>query len=131
MILVDSSVLIDFLKGKENISSQKLKEVIVNEIPFAITPLILQEILQGSRDKKEFDVLNEYLTSQRFLHPQHPIQTYVNSAEIYFKARKKGITIRSTLDCLIAQIAIENDAFLLHNDTDFEQIAKFCPLKFY
>ncbi|RMG80742.1 MAG: PIN domain nuclease [Bacteroidetes bacterium] len=129
MILVDTSVLIDFLKGNENKKVEILKAIINEQIPFAITSIIYQEILQGAANAREFKLLHRYLSTQRFLQPLNAIDTYHEAALIYFNARKKGITIRSTIDCLIAQIAIENDASLLHNDKDFDRIAEISALR--
>jgi hypothetical protein len=62
---------------------------------------------------------------------REPIDSFAEAAKIYLGCRKQGITIRSTIDCLIAQTALENDLFLLHDDKDFDAIAKIVPLKFY
>jgi hypothetical protein len=59
------------------------------------------------------------------------IDSYIAAAGLYRKCRKKGVTIRSTIDLLIAQIAVENDLILMHHDTDFQNIAKVCSLKLY
>ena len=131
MILVDTSVLIDFFKGIKNESVSCLKDVIKQQIPFGITSIVYQEILQGTNTRKEYTLLKEYLNCQRFFHPKDPISTYEKAAMIYFSCRKKGITVRSTIDCLIAQVAIEHDAFLLQNDKDFEYMAPLVGLKLY
>ena len=131
MILVDSSVLIDFLKGRKNISAKKLEEIIERNIPFGITSFIYQEILQGAKTLSEFNLLQEYLSTQVFYHPIDKIKSYENSAKLFFNLRRKGITIRSTIDCLIVQIAKENNLFLLHNDKDFKQICNLAKVKEY
>ena len=105
MILVDTSVLIDFFKGVKNPTKLSLKSILEQDIPFGITSLIYQEVLQGAKSEKEYADLKKYLISQRFFHPQDPIDTFAKAAGIYFRCRKKGITVRSTVDCLIAQIA--------------------------
>ena len=130
MILVDTSVLIDFFKGINNPAEVKFKSILEQDIPFGITSLIYQEILQGAKSEKEYAGLKNYLSSQRFFHPQDPIETFAKAAGIYFRCRKKGITVRSTVDCMIAQIAIESELLLLHNDRDFEAMATVAPLKF-
>ena len=131
MILVDTSVLVNFFKGVSNTSSDHLKKIIEQQIPFGITSAIYQEILQGARDQKEYKLLNEYLECQRFFHPLDPVYSYAQAAKIYFDCRKKGITIRSTIDCLIAQIAIEHDLLLLQNDKDFLNMTTVVDLKIY
>jgi hypothetical protein len=131
MILVDTSVLIDFFRGINNPAKVRFKSILEQDIPFGITALIYQEVLQGAKSEKEYADLNKYLSSQRFFHPKDPIETFAKAARLYFRCRKKGITIRSTVDCLIAQISIENELLLLHNDRDFEAMAAVAPLKFF
>jgi predicted nucleic acid-binding protein len=101
MILVDTSVLIDFFKGSGTEESQKFEEILKRRIPFGINSHIMQEILQGAASEKEFELLKNYLSTQRFYHPKDPVESYINAAKIYMDCRKQGITIRSTIDCLI------------------------------
>lgn len=131
MILVDTSVLIDFFKGVNNDPSLCLQKIIKQQIPFGITSAIYQELLQGAKNKKEYKLLDEYLSCQRFFHPVDPVASYGKAAMIYFLCRKKGVTVRSTIDCLIAQISIEQDLMLLHNDKDFVNISSIINLKLY
>lgn len=131
MILVDTSVLISFLKGIDTKPARKFKRMLKQKIPFAITPFIFQEILQGAKSEQEYALLKTYFETQHFIHPLHPVETFAQAAGIYVACRKKGITIRSSIDCLIAQIAIEHDLLLLHNDSDFAAIARVVSLKFY
>ena len=131
MILVDTSVLIDFFKGIQNDPSLSLKEIIRQQIPFGIASVVYQELLQGAKNKKEYKILDEYLSCQRFFHPLDPVGSYGKAAWIYLSCRKHGITVRSSIDCLIAQIAIEHDLLLLHNDKDFINMAPLINLKLY
>jgi len=131
MILVDTSVLIDFFKGTQDSHVSCLKGIIKQQIPFGIAAVIYQELLQGVKSKKEYVLLEEYLSCQRFFHPIDPIASYGKAAMIFFSCRKKGITVRSTIDCLIAQIALEHDLHLLTNDEDFTQMAPIIGLKLY
>ena len=131
MILVDTSVLIDFFKGVQNDPSLCLKEIIRQQIPFGIVSVVYQELLQGAKNKKEYKILDEYLSCQRFFHPLDPVVSYGKAAWIYLSCRKHGITVRSSIDCLIAQIAIEHDLPLLHNDKDFINMAPLINLKLY
>jgi predicted nucleic acid-binding protein len=129
MILVDTSILIDFFKGTKTPAGTYFKTVLERNIPFGITSLTYQEILQGADSEKEFERLQRYLGTQRFYHPKDPLQSFEAAAHIYFLCRRKGVTVRSTIDCLIAQIAIEHNLLLLHNDRDFDAMAKVIPLK--
>ncbi len=126
MILVDTSVLIDFFKGVSNPSTDSLRRIIEQQIPFGITSVIYQEILQGAKDRKEYNLLNEYLECQKFFHPLDLIGSYAQAAIIYFSCRKKGITIRSTIDCLIAQVAIEHGPLLPKIKIGFKIRYKLC-----
>jgi predicted nucleic acid-binding protein len=131
MILVDTSILIDFFRGSINEKTQKFEIILRQRIPFGIHSIIFQEVLQGAKSDQEYERLKRYLSSQRFYPSRHPVESYAAAAKIYRDCRKKGITVRSTIDCLIAQTAIENDLFLLHNDSDFDAIAGIVPLKIY
>jgi len=131
MILVDTSVLIHFFKGTNTENSRKFGIVLQRRMPFGINSLIFQEVLQGAGSEKEYLTLKKYLETQRFYHLKDPIGSFAEAARIYLNCRKKGITIRSTIDCLIAQTALENDLLLLHEDSDFDLMAKVIPLKFF
>ncbi len=131
MVLVDTSVMIDYLQGNENDAVLRFQYVLDNGIPFGITPLIYQEVLQGIKTEREFDKVKRYLDTQRFYLSQDERESYASAARIYFKCRKKGITISSTIDCLIVQAAIENNLLLLHNDSDFDGISKVVGLKIF
>ena len=131
MILVDTSVLVDFFKGVESPTVKKFESILENSIPFGITSIIYQELLQGAKTENEYNLLNEYLTTQTFFHPADEITTYEKAAGIFFNLRRKGVTVRSTIDCLIAQIAVENNLFLLHNDKDYTQICKHFKIREY
>ena len=131
MILVDTSVLIDFLKGAENKSTRKFKTVLQQKIPYGINSFIYQEVLQGAKSEKEYDLIKKNLGTQRFYYLKDPIDSFASAAGIYFDCRREGVTVRSSIDCIIAQTAIENNLFLLHNDKDFDIMRKVISLKFY
>ena len=124
MVLVDTSVLIDYLSGAENEPVKKFESIISDKIVFGINHFIYQEILQGANNEKEFGVLKSYLEELNFYNLKNKTQSFTDAAKIYFNCRRKGITIRSTIDLIIVQTAIENDLYLLHNDNDFDNIAK-------
>ncbi len=131
MILVDTSVLIEFFKGLKTEGSQKFEKILRQRVPFGINSFILQEVLQGTASEKEFALLKKYLSTQRFYHLKVAIDSFINAARLYMKCRKKGITVKSTIDCLIAETVLEHDLMLLHNDNDFTAMSKVVPLKFY
>jgi predicted nucleic acid-binding protein len=124
LILVDTSVMIDYLMGNENDAMYKFQYILDNNIPFGINPFIYQEVLQGVRTEKDFDKVKKYLDTQRFYSLKDEKESFASAAKIYFRCRKKGITVNSTIDCLIARTAVENNLYLLHNDSDFDNIAR-------
>jgi len=132
MILVDTSVLIDYLKGTDNIAVRTLDNILEMGILYGINEFIYQEVLQGARTFDEFDRLKKYLETLSFYSLKSGKESYERAALLYFNCRRAGITIRSTIDLLIAQTAIENDLYLLHNDNDFTNMGKaVSDLKFY
>lgn len=123
MILVDTSILISFFKGNITEQVKKFEAILQHDIPFGINNLIYQELLQGAKTDKEFKLLDDYLVTQTFYNLKDEISSYKAAALIYYNCRKNGFTIRSTVDLLIAQTAIDNDLYLLHDDKDFSNIA--------
>ncbi len=125
-ILIDTSCWIEFFNKKEKLYSE-ISNLLQNPISIFITGVILQEILQGFKDELTKNIAYESLLALDFIEPQFPT-TYFKAANIYYNGRKKGITIRKPIDCLIAQISIENDLTLYHKDSDFDRIASFTEL---
>ncbi len=131
MILVDTSVLIDFLEGRDNPAAARFREVLDQDIPFGISPITVLEVLRGARTEKDLKVLREYLRSQLSYDLVRGLDSYVEAAKIAFCLRKKGMAVGSSIGCLIAETAIENDLYLLHNDSDFDRIATASSLKIW
>jgi predicted nucleic acid-binding protein len=124
MILLDTSVLIDYLKGIDNPETRAIDRILERRIPFGICPYVYQEILQGARDTKEFEKLKLYLETLNFYDLQYGLESFEKASLINLKCKKAGLAIRSTIDLLIAEIAIENGLYLLHRDNDFSSIVK-------
>jgi len=127
MILVDTSVWIDFFGGHQLSHVGKLETLISKGEEIAICGVILTEIFQGIRDKQQFLETEERLDTLILL-PMNR-STFIMAAHIYRSLRTKGITIRKSIDCMIAAAALENKAYLLHNDRDFKVITEHFPLK--
>lgn len=127
MILVDTSVLIDFLKGAENDYVSLFDEILDKRIPYGINEFIYQEILQGAKDITEYNKLKKYFETVVFYQLKNEKKSYEDAALIYLSCRQAGITIRSTIDLLIVQTAIENSLYLFHKDKDFNNIAQAVP----
>ena len=124
MILVDTSVLIGYLKGQDDARTLLFDELQTRKIPFGISPYTLQEVLQGARNEEDYQRLWEYLSTQIIYFLPEEISTYEKAAQLYFDLRRKGLTPRSTIDILIALTALENKLMLLHNDRDFDLMAE-------
>lgn len=127
VFLVDTSVWIDYLRGTMTDAVSRFTSILDERQPFGITSVIYQEILQGADSDVSFTRLEKYLRTQIFFHPLDPLASYAEAARLYSRCRRVGITLRSTIDCLIAQTAIEHGLVLLHSDRDFDSIAKVVP----
>ena len=130
-LIVDTSVWIDFFNPKVK-SPEKafLQKSIQNDSPIFLCPIIYQEVLQGIKDDKSFEQIKYIL--QQFGMIYFDLMHVTNFAiDLYRHLRKKGITVRKSVDCLIASYAIITNMHLLHNDSDFTQIAKVSKLKIY
>ena len=125
MILVDTSVWIEVLRDRDGGVVQSFHKRIGTEI-YVLSRFTQLELLQGARDESEWGQLDQYLSTQYYLEATE--KTWGEAARIYFELRRKGITLNSSVDCCIAQIAIESSAILLHRDRDFERIARVRPL---
>lgn len=118
MLFVDSMVWIDYFNGIENPQTDFLHRVL-ETTPILVGDLVLAEVLQGFRSDADFDTARRLLT--RFIQTQMVSPALaVQSARNYRALRQKGITVRKTIDSLIATYCIENDHELLHNDRDFD-----------
>jgi predicted nucleic acid-binding protein len=124
MILVDTSVLIDYLKGTENQAAAAFDKILEDGMAYGINEFIYLEVLQGAGTAKEYRKLQEYLETIAFYSLGRGKESYERAAHLNFACRRSGVTIRSTIDLLIAQTAIENNLYLLHNDNDFTNMAK-------
>ncbi|MCZ0944375.1 MAG: PIN domain-containing protein [Gammaproteobacteria bacterium] len=127
MYLVDTSVWIDYIRGRDEAHVHFLRDLLSNPLAVSITPLIYMEILQGARGSTAFERLQDYFNGQRFVNFEQSANSHAAAARIYLNCRLRGVTVRSSIDCLIAQSAIESDLTLLHNDQDFRRIANVVP----
>ena len=127
MYLVDTSVWVDYIRGGEGAHVAFLRELLDNPLAVGITHLIYMEILQGARDTAAFDRLHSYFSGQIFYSFHDLTDGHAAAARIYMDCRRRGVTVRSTADCLIAACALESRKILLHHDRDFERIASVVP----
>jgi len=123
VILVDTSVLIDKLRKIENEKTILFDRLHNTKAPFGISIFTYHEILQGAKSEQEFIKLHTYFSTQKILSLPNTIEAYTESAKLCFTLRRQGLTIRNTIDILIAYTAIYYNLPLLHNDRDFDFIA--------
>ncbi|MCD6077762.1 MAG: PilT protein-like protein [Ramlibacter sp.] len=125
MLLVDSSVWIDRSRGAET-DATRYVDMREEHEEVAVTGVIYQEVLQGARSEKGFEALRDMLSAMLLLEPRE-WSTYEIAAALYRRARHAGFTIRKPNGCLIAAIALEHGALLVHNDRDFNALARVEP----
>jgi len=128
VILVDSSAWVEFLRATGSSTHLSLRSALQGEVELASTDVIVMEILAGARDDADRDRLRRLLYGLEFLAVDGPAD-YEQAAELYRLCRGKGETPRKLTDCLIAAVAIRNDAELLCEDADFDAIARHAPLR--
>jgi hypothetical protein len=129
MILVDSSVLIDYLRDRPTAAARQLDRLQLEREYWGIPLICAQEVLQGARNETEWRALKAHFDAQDLVEPADWRAAHVEAARIFFDCRRRGVTVRSSADCLIAAITLERNDILLHDDADFEAIAKIRPLK--
>lgn len=127
MILVDTSVWIDYFNGVENRQTEILDRIL-SEQSVLIGDIILTEILQGFDSDKDYRLAKQALDPLDCVHLGGK-SLAIEAASNFRHLRSKGITIRKTVDMLIASWCIEHDVELLHNDKDFDRIARELPLR--
>jgi hypothetical protein len=125
MLLIDTSVWIKVFRDKTGNVGQQLQNLINGREVF-LTRFTQLELLQGCRDEKEWVLLNSYLQTQDYVDLKP--DSWQKAARIYYDLRRQGLAVRSSIDCCIAQIAIENQLLLVHIDRDFEAIAQVTSL---
>lgn len=124
LALVDTSVWIEMLAGKPGYD---LRE---QDLPSFVTCApVVQEIVQGLRPGRQSEIFRRAFLAIPVLGDPLSLSTFLAAADIYQQGRRKGYTIRSSVDCLIAAIAIEHKVPVWHRDRDFTAIARFTPLE--
>ena len=127
MMLVDTSVWIDHFNGHDSPEAACLRQAISDNQDIALCGIILSEILLGLRSDEQAGKIENLMNAFTWL-PEPDWTDYVQAANIFRTCRSKGISIRSTIDCLIASLCIRHQAPILTKDRDFTQIAQHQPL---
>ena len=127
MILVDSSVWIDYFKGTSTTQTEKLDRLLGHE-PLAIGDLILTEVLQGFDSERDFNDARRMLTSLMVVELGGR-EIAIQAAKNFRALHRFGVTVRKTIDSVIATRCIEDGYDLLHNDRDFDPFAEHLGLR--
>jgi len=122
-ILIDTSVWIDFFNGIDSENVKVFTDYLERDLPIYICPIIIQEILQGIKSDKQYNLVKDYLFALIVLNDD-AIEAALGAVKIYRELRAKGITIRKSNDCLIAYYAMKYSLKILHKDRDFDNIFK-------
>lgn len=122
MLLVDTSVWIDFLSHPKSPAARRLTTLIDGGAPLCINAVVQMELLMGVRSNKDLESLRRFLLPYQYF-PDFNEKYFELASEIYRACRKKGRTVRKSNDCLIAANAILDDLVVLHKDRDFNIIA--------
>jgi predicted nucleic acid-binding protein len=128
VIVVDTSVWIDFFRGATTPAVERFVALVDDDAGIAITDVILTEILQGLRSEADVRRVERRLSPFEILSLEG-LDDFRQAAALYRAARRKGITIRRTLDCLIASVCIREGVALLHTDADFDRLASCSTLR--
>ena len=130
MIVVDTSVWVDVLGGTDSPGAERCVELIRIGAPVALTDVVFTEILQGLAGPGDVDRVERHLRAFPILRLEK-LDDFALAADLYRTARRAGITLRKTLDCLIAAPCVRTNAPLLHADRDFDRLASCTPLRIF
>jgi len=129
MIIVDSNTWADFFNGTSGPHVQRLEAALREEDDLAVLPIIITEVLQGFRSESGFRRARRVFLALPVIQPT--VNCHVHAARLYRSLRRKGVTVRGAIDCIIAQTCIDLDAGLLSPDADFRHIARHTSLRLW
>lgn len=124
MILIDTSVLVQLLRDKSGVAARNWRRLAGRDDVVLCRP-VQTELLQGAKNDREWDELDRYLDGQDYIELEPG--SWREAARMFYELRRGGLTVRSVIDCLIAQLAIENRLTLGHQDRDFDVIHRVRP----
>jgi predicted nucleic acid-binding protein len=128
VILVDTSAWIEFLRASGHPVHLTLKCHLTQRSPIATTEIVIMELLAGTRSRREYTGLRARLLALPQL-ALRGLPDFETAAELHRTCRRKGETVRKLIDCLIAAVAIREGVMVLHNDRDFEVLARHTRLR--
>jgi predicted nucleic acid-binding protein len=127
-VIVDTSVWIDFFAGRDTWQVELLAQELQDEHPVGLTDVVYTEILQGIRHDGDLLAIERQLLALDILRLEG-LDDFRAAAQLYRAARREGLTIRRTADCLIAAVCVRADRPLLHHDADFDHLALVSALQ--
>ena len=126
-MIIDTSAVIEFLRGTGSRTHRALAQVLRDEVPVWIPAVVLQEVLQGARDASHFVRLQAQLDQLPVFEPEDTHELHRQAALLFARCRWQGVTVRSPMDCVVAACALETGMPLLALDRDFSGIAHIEP----
>ena len=125
MILVDTSIWIEFFRESSdfNLEATVSLEEVVTCLP------VIQEVLQGFDDQKAYNVARDAMFSLPIVESPLSDEVFQLAIDLFRSARRAGLTVRSSVDCLIGACALRNSLTVLHHDRDFDALARIAPLE--
>jgi predicted nucleic acid-binding protein len=127
-MLVDTSAWIEWLRATGSPPDRILTLAFERGDPLFITGVVVQEILNGARDERQLAELQQLLATCHWFEPVYP-ETYQHAANLFRRCRSAGRSVRGTMDCLIAAIALERNVEVLAHDRDFGTLSDVCGLR--
>ena len=128
MILADSSAWVEYLRATGSPTHRRMRQLINAEAAVVTTDVVVMELLAGAADDEELAKLRRFLL--RFEHlPVDALDDFEAAAELYRRCRRGGETVRTLMDCLVAAVALRTGAAVLHQDRDYDAIARHAPLQ--
>lgn len=125
MYLVDTSIWVEVFRARDRLH---LEDRFPSDEIATCGPVV-QEVLQGFRDERAYGMAREALLGMPFVESPMELVVFEEAARLFGAARRSGLTIRSTVDCLVAACALRNDLTVLHRDRDFRSLARISALK--
>ena len=122
MFLVDTSVWIEVFRGRDRLDAIGDFDEMVTCLP------VVQEVLQGFRDEGAFRKAKDAMAAMPIVESPLDDEVFYEAADLYRAARRAGLTVRSSVDCLIAACALRHDLTVLHRDRDYAALARISPL---
>jgi len=129
VIVVDSNAWADFFNGTQTPHAERLAAILEEREDVAVLPIIVTEVLQGFRTDAGFESARRVLVGLSIIQPT--MESHVRAARLFRSLRRKGVTVRGAVDCIIAQTCLDIGALLLSPDADFEHIARHSSLRLW